>query len=221
LLKNKIIKMSVLQNFTQYQLSNPNADLEADMIYKTLVIMSEDDKPSLVEMLKKSGSLETELSTQKELLDASFKALMLSDRFRNELRKYLAQQIMQSDMSSFVGDDAYANQGGYKEKMGYTRVGGFLRNTFSSDNINKFLDVGLAFASAKLQDSASRKGNQQAIDFELAKAKSTDAESLRLQAEAMARSTTAPSSKKWVLPVAIGGGVLVLGVIIYLVMRKK
>jgi hypothetical protein len=137
--------MSVLQNFTQYQSSNPNADLEADMIYKTLVIMSEDDKPSLVEMLKKSGSLETELSTQKELLDASFKALMLSDRFRNELRKYLAQQIMQSDMSSFVGDDAYANAS-YKDKMGYTRVGGFLRNTFSSDNINKFLDVGLAFA---------------------------------------------------------------------------
>lgn len=213
--------MSVLKKFTSYQLSNPNAELEADMIYKTLIIISEDDKPSLVEMLKKSGSLETELSTQKELLDASFKALMDSDRFRNELRKYLSTKISATDMSSFVGDGAYANAGAYKEKMGYTRVGGFLKNTFSSENLNKFLDLGLAFASAKLQDSASRKGNQQAIDFELAKAKSTDAESLRLQAEAMAKSTNPPSSKKWVLPVAIGGGVLVLGVIIYLVTRKK
>jgi hypothetical protein len=196
------------------------------IVTTAIAFMSEFDKPSLLAILKRSGSMVTELSTQQEMLDASFKALKDSERFRQDLLDYIKASQTQGD-ANFSNWDGLKNL--FAKKEGGSGVGNALRNVFSQENISALAGAGIAYASTRLQDSASRKGNQQATDYKVAEANASLAEAKRLEAEALANAsrgasqTNAPTSKtpKWVLPVAIGGGVLVLGVVLYFALRKK
>tara|TARA_R110000868_G_scaffold101361_3_gene279076 strand:+ start:5753 stop:6355 length:603 start_codon:yes stop_codon:yes gene_type:complete len=192
-----------------------------ELVTRAIALMSEYDKPTLLAILERSGSLVTELSSQDEILDASFKALKDSSRFRQDLLNYI-------QMVSDEGDDAnFSNLFGKKE--GGSAVGNALRTIFSQENISALAGAGIAYASTRLQDSASKKGNQQATDYKVAEANASLAEAKRLEAEALNNASkdggaTLPPKKgtpKWVLPVAIGGGVLVIGVILYFTLRKK
>jgi hypothetical protein len=81
----------------------------------------------------------------------------------------------------------------------------------------------LTVAATKLQSKASREGEQRAIDFEAAKAKTAAAEAEAAAAKQSSESGASGGKKtpKWVLPVAIGGGLLVVGLIVYFATRKK
>jgi hypothetical protein len=75
-----------------------------------------------------------------------------------------------------------------------------------------------------LNANAQKGTNQQAIDFERAKTDSALAQARVLEAQGKLPQVSTPTEggkKKWVMPVAIGGGVLLLGVIIYFAMKKK
>jgi hypothetical protein len=128
----------------------------------------------------------------------------------------------------------------YKQTYGTTRVGDTLRSAgstlFSKENVSTLFSAGVGYVSTRLQDSASKKGNQQAIDYENAKARTLAEQNKLLQSQQQAPtsggtmppldlggSTTPPKSgtPKWVLPVAIGGGVLILGTVVFLAMRGK
>ena len=130
----------------------------------------------------------------------------------------------------------------YRQINGTTRVGDTLRSVgstvFSKENISTLFSAGLGFLTTRLQDSAAKKGNQQAIDYENAKARTLAEENKKLQLQGLppisggtmppsdlgVGTTPPPSSSgtpKWVLPVAIGGGVLILGTVIFLAMRPK
>jgi hypothetical protein len=204
-----------------------NAQKGEEIVTSAIALMSEYDKPALLEILKRSGSMVTELSTQQEMLDASFKALKDSERFRQDLLDYI--QATQTE-----GDANFSNASGWLKKLfakkeGGSAVGNALKNVFSQENISALAGVGISYASTRLQDSASKKGNQQATDYKVAEANASLAEAKRLEAEGNANATrgasqtNAPTSgrPKWVLPVAIGGGVLVLGVVLYFALRKK
>ena len=130
----------------------------------------------------------------------------------------------------------------YSQIHGTTRVGDTLRSVgstlLSKENVSTLFSAGLGFLTTRLQDSAAKKGNQQAIDYENAKARTLAEENKKLQLQGqppisggtppqfdLGGGTTPPPSSsgtpKWVLPVAIGGGVLILGTVIFLAMRRK
>lgn len=204
-------------------------------ITASIGIMSVEDKPALVNILQRSGSMVNESNTQDELLDASFKALKDSKRFRNELTDYLSKQAVISDSfeqeKSFVDDNYYSNGNGEKEgtaekkataeKKG-TAVGDLLRTLGSSENINKLLGIGMDYASTKLQNQAAKSGNQQAIEFQKAQAQALANQALANQtATAQAQAQAQKNKTKWILPVAIAGGLVAVGIVIYFVMKKK
>jgi hypothetical protein len=200
-----------------------------DVITQAIGIMASEDKETLVKLLQKSGSMVTSMSNQNEILDASFKALKNSASFRNDLGNYLTQQA-KNDYSSYVGDDFFSNAGGktkYDPKTGTggSGVGNLLRTVFTKENIDTAVKAGIGFAATKLQSKASKEGEQRAIDYEAAKAATASAEADAAAAKkAAAEAGVNPDAKKtpkWVLPVAIGGGVLILGTIIFFAVRKK
>jgi hypothetical protein len=207
LLKNKNLIMD-----------NNQAQQGEELVTRAIALMSEYDKPNLLAILKRSGSFATELSSQQEILDASFKALKDSERFRQDLLSYIK--------SSTSEDANFSNAGGAGWKKFKAGIGKTFKTVFSQENVAALSGAAIGYASTRLQDSASKKGNQQAIDYKVAEANSLLAqERANLSAsQGGGGATTPPPSKgtpKWVLPVAIGGGVLVIGVVLYFVFKKK
>jgi len=199
----------------------PTDNIE-EIVPRVVGVVSVKDKPSLIEMLKRSGSLVTSASTHKELLDSTFKALKDSDRFRRDFSAYLKGQATDSNFGNFVGDDKFSNYTKYDPKTGTggSSVGNLLRNVLTQENISALAGAGIAAYSTKLQNKAASKGNQQAIDYERAKADTAAAEALKLQAQGNVPLTKS-TKPKWVMPVVIGGSLLVVGAIIYFVVKKK
>jgi hypothetical protein len=197
-----------------------------DVITQAIGIMASEDKETLVKLLQKSGSMVTSMSNQNEILDASFKALKNSASFRNDLSNYLTQQA-KGNYSNYVGDDFFSNFTKYDPKTGTggSKVGGLLRSVFTKENIDNAIKAGLNVAATKLQSKASKEGEQRAIDYEAAKAATATAEADAAAAKkAAAEAGVNPDAKKtpkWVLPVAIGGGLLVIGAIVFFATRKK
>lgn len=224
----------------------------ADAISQAIVVMSTEHKPELVALLKNSGSLVTQQSTQDELLDAAFKALKNSFQFRKELGSYLINvtttdngsygNFVDTDFSNAVGD--YSNykftSAGFQTtpsstfntsfgtkpttssytsttdstsgKKG-TAVGNLLRNIFSKENVSTLVQTGIGYGAAKLQDSANKSSEQRAIDYQIATARATEA-------QALVQAQNPPAAKnKWILPVGIGLGVILVGTIIFFAVK--
>lgn len=224
-------------------------------INSAVAVISENDKSALVRMLQRQGSFVTPLSSKKAVIDATFKGIQDSPKFRQELEDYIVSEVtgtelpkpksqinsalikvaqnlpklkkdrlskiesLNSNFSSFSDfDDNFANQ--TKEK---TAVGNALSTIFSQENINTALGLGMGVIATRMNENAKKGTNQQAIDFEKAKTENALAQARILEAQGKLPqiSPTPSGSKKWVMPVAIGGGILVLGTIIYFVMKKK
>jgi hypothetical protein len=198
-----------------------------ELVTRSIALMSEYDKPTLLAILKRSGSLVTELSSQEEIIDASFKALKDSSRFRQDLLDYIKMVTDESDDANFSNGSGWLKNL-FAKKDGGTAVGRGLRTIFSQENVSALAGAGIAYASTRLQDSASKRGNQQAIDYKNAEANNFLAQERAAIASQLASQSgvggTPPISKerpKWVLPLAIGGGVLVIGVVLFFALRKK
>lgn len=224
-------------------------------INSAVAIISENDKSALVRLLQKEGSFVTPLSSKKTIIDATFKAIQDSPKFRQNLQDYIVEEVtstelpkpksqinsalikvtqnlpklkkdrlskiesLSSNFSSFSDfDDNFANQ--TKEK---TAVGNALSTIFSQENIQNALSLGMGVVATRMNENAKKGTNQQAIDFERAKTDSALAQARVLEAQGRLPQVSSSSSSKkgWVLPVAIGGGILLLGTIIYFVAKKK
>jgi len=185
-----------------------------DAISKAVGIMSLDDRSSLISLLQKSGSFVASDSTQEELLDAAFKAIKNSPRFRNDLQAYLAAAVQnEANYGNFTDDSAFSN---VVEPKKQTKVGSFLSSVFTSENISKIVGTGIGVLGTKLQSNANKSSEQRAIDYQVAVAQ---AEAAKIAAAAAV--PPAKEKPKWVLPVAIIGGLLVVGAIVYFVAKKK
>jgi hypothetical protein len=97
-------------------------------------------------------------------------------------------------------------------------AGNLLRNIFSKENIDTAIKSGISIAATKLSANASKGSEQNAIAYEAQKAQTAAAE--ELAANAKAKIPESSSTPKWVLPVGIGAGVLVLGTIVYFIVKK-
>jgi hypothetical protein len=168
----------------------------------------------------------TELSTEDEILDASFKALKDNKNFRKDIKDYLivALSSVQDEGANFSN---FSFKNIFAKKEGGSGFGNALRTVFSQENIATAVGLGMTYAGNRMNANAQRGSNQQAIDFERAKAETAMAEAKRLETEGflaqMKASVVGTDGKRkgWVLPVAIIGGVAVIGTILYFVLRKK
>lgn len=243
-------------------------------ITAALGIMSVQDKSALVSLLQKSGSLVNETNTQKQLLDAAFKAIKDSKRFRTDLADYLYSQkaiTQSSGEASFTDDNYYSNFGTSRALVNkgtfaddsqwsnttpnygpigpnlpspttatttttaktstsgagggfWSSIGNFFKSDTGRDLSNKALGIGMDYLSTSLQNKAAKSGNQQAIDFQIAQAQAAANQALANQtAAALGNKPDASTKKKsnWVMPVAIIGGVVVIGAIIFFVVKRK
>lgn len=207
----------------------------ADIVVEGIGIMAIEDKPALVDILKRSGSLVTELSTTDEILDASFKSLKDNKNFRKEIQDYLTIALSsaedeQNNFSNGTGQPSKVGtylKGVFGKKEGGSGFGNALRSIFSQENISTAVGLGMTYASTRLNANAQKGSNQQAIDFERAKAETAMAEAKRLETEGLLAQMksavvgTDGKRKGWVLPVVIIGGVAVVGTILYFVLRKR
>jgi len=189
-------------------------------IRNAIAVMAVEDKPALVALLKKHGSMVTELSTTDQILDGTFKAIKDSKRFREDLGNYISSNLKAVGLSD-ESESGFSNAGGDGWKKVGTALSNFGKTVFSKENIDTAVKGGLAYYSTKLATQAQRSGNQQAIDFEKAQADKFLAEATARSASPTGTLQGEKSKNKWLVPVLIGGGVLVLGVVIYFVARKK
>lgn len=217
-------------------------------INSAVAVISETDKPALVRMLQRQGSFVTPLSSKKSIIDATFKAIQDSPKFRQNLQDYIVAEVTgdglpkprnqrdgsliriaqssipnlkRNKLSKIESLNSNFANGTGKEK---TKAGEVLSTLFSQENIQNYLNVGMGYLSTRLNANAQKGTNQQAIDFEKAKTDSALAQAKVLEAQGKLPQVTPTDDKekkKWVMPVAIGGGILVLGTIIYFVMKKK
>ena len=217
----------------------------SDVITSSLGIIVVEDKPALISMLNKSGTTLPSTATDKDILSASFKALKDSLRFRNELQQYLKNSVAEESFKNYVDEDFYNNTGAFqigsivggqtasatktnktattnktskkiKDGGSGTGAGNFLRSLTSKENIDTLINAGVGFAATKIQQSAAKQGEQRAIDFEVAKAQAAAAE-----AEAARVKDATKKRNAWVVPVAVIGGLAILGTVVYFAVRKK
>lgn len=202
-----------------------------DLIIGAVGTISLDDKPTLVYMLQKNGSLITEVNTQSEILDATFKAIRDSNSFRQDLIDYMVSQGDIVDLSdsetNFANGDGLNKIGAWFKTAG-KNVGQGLKKVGSSiltkENVEALTSVGIGYLGASLQAKAQRGQGQQAIDYTNSQANLEALKLKQLEASQQLGGGLAPTGEKknkWVLPVAIGGGLLLLGTILFFAFRKK
>lgn len=183
------------------------------------------DPSSLINMLNASGYNASPSMSNDQLLTMSLKAMKDSNKFKGMLSTYLQKRAMeiQSEMSSFTGNESFLNAGG---KIDW---GGILGDT-AKTAIPAIVNGGISYGSSKLQANANKGSEQRAIELakEQTKQAQANVEAARLAAQAgggasggSASGGGASSKPKWVVPVIIGASVLVLGVVVFMVVRKK
>ena len=191
----------------------------ADLVFASIGEMSVNDPSSLINMLKVSGYNATSSMNQNQLLDLSMKALKDSNKFKTMLSSYLQNKIseLQSSASSFVGNEPFLNADGKGAWLG-----DIFKDT-AKTAIPAIVNGGISYGSTKLNQNASKGSEQRAIELERERTKQLQAslDIARTQGSGSSGSVAPKSRPKWVVPVVIGGVVLVLGVVIYFATKKK
>jgi hypothetical protein len=211
----------------------------ADVMVESIGVMVAEDREALIDILKRNGVMISDSPSDEELLDVSLKALKDSINFRKDIQDYLVDSVenAEDETSNFVNGKGGTSKvgtwlkGAFGKKEGGSAVGNFFRNSlFTKENLSAAVGLGLGYAGTRLQSNAQKSSNQQAIDFEKAKAEAAMAEAKRLETEGLLAQMgfgkeggggADGGKKKWILPVAIIGGVAVVGTILYFVLRKR
>jgi hypothetical protein len=126
--------------------------------------------------------------------------------------------------NTFIDDSRYLNKSG---KFGDTFGGSLI-----SSSAPKIFELGLGLVNQgqqkKLQDRAYNQSveleklkYQQSLELAKQQEKALAIQNQIAQKNLLASQKPTQKKNKWVLPVAIGGGVIVLGIIIYFVTKKK
>lgn len=180
-------------------------------------------KEEVISLLRKSGLAISKSSSDDEIIYAVYAAFQKVPTFRRDLYALANERV---EESSFTGDDFfnYVDDGDFFNWNGKknpnlrsqggegTKVGNFLRGIFTPERKDQLLNTGFDVLTKKLTQKADSAQAQQLIQLEAAKAQTALAEA--------ERNRTQPKKGKWIIPAVIGG-IVVVGVIVYFVVRKK
>lgn len=184
------------------------------------------DRDKLIAMLRKNGASIDENISDDNLIKVTYLAVAKSSGFKKDFSDYLVGQFTEEQVG-YVDDTDFFNVNAEKKaaratkktarttarkEAGGSKVGLALKKVGTEENISALVNTGLGVLANKLTAKADKESIQAAT--ELASKKSQQA-----LAEAQLQEQKA-KSKKWVIPVVIGG-LVVIGAIVYFVTRKK
>lgn len=214
-----------------------------ELIAYTLI----NDKMKLVEILRKNGVNVPDDASDDFIIAATLKGNKVSKAFKADLVELLSKQAIEnadtfvsfdaSEDNNFFKDENYFNTNGLtslgqnvgtvasaaqtttirtsgdKTKTGtfLSGLGSFVKsNVLTQDNINNFISTGLTAINNKSQ----RKADTAAAEVENIKLQ-------RLQLEASLGSKGSVGSNKTLTYVLVGVGVIIIGVSVYLYVKRK
>jgi hypothetical protein len=179
-----------------------------------------EDKQGLINLLRKNGATIDDNISDENLIKVTYLAIAKSNGFKKDFSTYLVGKFSEEKVE-YVADGEFFNfgedgdkkkSGLFAKKEGGSGVGNALRKVGTEENINSLVNTGLGILSKKLTAKADQQSIKDATELASKKSEQALAEA-NLQAQKSA-------SKKWVVPVVIAS-VLVVGAVIYFVIRKK
>lgn len=204
-------------------------------IVQAIAEIAQKDRSVLVRILNKNGAAVTVKTPDDELFTAVYASLAKSKPFAADLKKAIkdfglrtnkqgysnldASTLLLSNLSSgsstSSGDAGRSTTttttttqtgGGGGTKSGF---GTFLSNIFTPDRIGSILDTGVGALSNKLTSKADQASLQQGIQYQVA----------QTQAAAQ-QQKLAEERNKWIIPVIVVTGLVIIGVTAYFVIKK-
>ena len=191
----------------------------SDNINKIVAATIVNDKNGLITILKKNGLVVSPSTTDADLIGVTYLGAARSQRLRNDLVAYWSSQLNFTDDVSPEKDFFEANGKVKVPKVKIpnpskvsaggsgTQVGNVLRGLFTKENVNAGLNTGLQVIGTKLTSKADSATINAATQNEVAKT------------QRLIEEQKGGGDNKWVLPVVIGVGVAIIGLVIYL--KKK
>ena len=191
----------------------------SDNINKIVAATVVNDKQGLITILKKNGLVVSATTSDADLIGVTYLGAARSQRLRNDLVAYWSSQLNFTDDVSPEKDFFEANGKVKVPKVktlnpskvsaggSGTQVGNVLRGLFTKENVNAGLNTGLQVLGAKLTAKADSATINAATQNEVAKT------------QRLIEEQKGGGDNKWVLPVVIGVGVAIIGLVIYL--KKK
>ncbi len=197
-----------------------------DAIQEAIGIAVLNDRDVLISILRKNGASIDDGISDNNLIKVTYLAIAKSNGFKKDFSDYLVGQFNEEQVG-YVDDTDFFNADAQKKaaraakkttrattrkEAGGSKVGLALRKVGTEENISSLVNAGLGVLSNKLTSKADKQSIQAATELASKKSEQALAEA-KLQEE---KSKT----KKWIVPVAILG-VILIGGIIYFVTRKK
>lgn len=181
-----------------------------------------EDRDGVINLLRKNGASIDESISDENLIKVVYLAIAKSNGFKKDFSDYLIGKFAE-DQVNYVEEEffnltkeerlaARKQKQTLRKEAGGSKVGKALGSVATSENISALVNTGLGVLSKKL----TAKADQQSIK---------DATNLAAQQSQQALNQTKleeqrAASRKWIVPVVIGG-VLVIGAVIFFVIRKK
>jgi len=219
-------RLSLLKNF-KFKLMQPVAVNQAqDAIQEAIGLAVFQDRDMLIAMLRKNGaSIDDDISDE-NLIKVTYLAIAKSNGFKRDFSDYLVGNFSEETLN-YVDEEEFFNGDGDKKaarklkktkkadiraEKGGSTVGKALGKVATPENINSLVNAGINVLSTKLTAKADQKSIQDATNLAAQKSQQALAEAKLAEQKAAGR--------KWIVPVAIVG-VLLIGGVIYFVTRKK
>lgn len=191
------------------------------------------EREKLVAALQKNGVTIGINSPNDELYTAIFTAIAKSKSFRTDIKKavysYLQSKknFTQSEQEGFFNltddeaKDIFRRAGASTGQQvtaatntasgGITQKGGgFFSGLFTKEQLANYANMGINLISSKLTQKADEKSVQEGIKYQVAKANAAELERQKEEAK-----------KKWVIPVVIVSGLVVAGIIGFVIYKNR
>jgi hypothetical protein len=173
-------------------------------------------------MLRKNGAKVNDDISDDKLIKVVYLAIAKSNGFKSDFSNYLKSKFseeqvgyVEEEFFDLTAEQRKAKQTARKTKVaeqGGTKVGLALKKVATEENINALVNTGIGILSKKLTAKSDQASITAATQLSAQKSQQALAEA-QLQEQKS-------KSRKWVIPVVIGS-VVVVGLIVYFVIRKK
>ncbi len=180
-----------------------------ELVDKVIVDVVQNERGALIKVLRKNGVDIGDSIDDQSLLTATYLAFSKSKAFKKDFSAMIKQWVAKNT------DTPYSNANGEVWKT--------IGNAFK-DNASKIVETGLGVLSTKLTINAQNKLTASAAELEKQRQASAAAEAQKALAEvaaANAKNAASATKNKWILPLAIIGGVIVIGGIATFFYMKK
>jgi hypothetical protein len=197
-------------------------DILAEIISE--MASNKDGREALISILRKNGVSIVETDNNEIIYTAIYTALANSRTFRNDLKKAVFNYLKaDEEFSNFISPTLGASlvdptTGQLKlspeaqarlDAQNKKGRGGFLSGIFSKENAAALSNFAIGVVTNKLSEKANRKQIEEGIKYQVARTEASDKKAQEEKARA-----------KWVIPVVVISGVVVLSIIGYFVYKN-